>query len=168
MAGGFKQRHQSRYSNTSFSSVQYILLNVTGMFAGTIGIRRLLKLFEKNNFKQLVYSRPLPRYLPRRMRSDPRHWARNRSHGYSHENPADMTLEQQRDVLDKTYRMLTEFCGKPPRGSVAPWWETSQEGAELLLSYGIEYDHSMSHDDAQMYWLRNRGYVDEDRLWEEG
>ena len=42
-------------------------------------------------------------------------------HGYSHENPNDMTLEQQRDVLDKTYRMLTEFAGKPPRGSVAPW-----------------------------------------------
>jgi peptidoglycan/xylan/chitin deacetylase (PgdA/CDA1 family) len=42
-------------------------------------------------------------------------------HGYSHENPVDMTLDQQRDVLDKTYRMLTEFAGKPPRGSVAPW-----------------------------------------------
>lgn len=34
------------------------------------------------------------------------------------------------------------------------WWETSKEGAELLLSYGIEYDHSMSHEDCQMYWLR--------------
>ena len=42
-------------------------------------------------------------------------------HGYSHENPKDMSLEQQRDILDKTYRMLTEFTGKPPRGSVAPW-----------------------------------------------
>ena len=42
-------------------------------------------------------------------------------HGYSHENPVDMTIEQQRDILDKTYRMLTEFVGKPPRGSVAPW-----------------------------------------------
>jgi hypothetical protein len=31
-----------------------------------------------------------------------------------------MTIEQQRDVLDKTYKMLTEFCGKPPKGSVAP------------------------------------------------
>lgn len=49
-----------------------------------------------------------------------------------------MTLEQQRDVLDKTWKMLTEFCGKPPRGSVAPWWETSAEGTELMLSYGIE------------------------------
>jgi peptidoglycan/xylan/chitin deacetylase (PgdA/CDA1 family) len=56
-------------------------------------------------------------------------------HGYSHENPVDMTLEQQRDVLDKTFRMLTDFCGKPPRGSVAPWWETSAEGMELLLDY---------------------------------
>jgi peptidoglycan/xylan/chitin deacetylase (PgdA/CDA1 family) len=93
-------------------------------------------------------------------------------HGYSHENPVDMTIEQQRDVLDKTYRMLSEFAGKPPRGSVAPWyvysssnvmlqtakclrrWETSREGAELLLSYGIEYDHSMSHHDCQPYYLR--------------
>lgn len=38
-------------------------------------------------------------------------------HGYSHENPADMSFEQQKDVLDKTFRMLTEFCGKPPRKS---------------------------------------------------
>jgi hypothetical protein len=33
-------------------------------------------------------------------------------------------------------------------------WEQSQEGAELLLSYGIEYDHSMSHHDCQPYYLR--------------
>lgn len=65
-----------------------------------------------------------------------------------------MTLEQQRDVLEKTHKMLTDFCGKPPRGSVAPWWETSKEGVDLMLSYGIEYDHSMSHDDCHMYWLR--------------
>lgn len=75
-------------------------------------------------------------------------------HGYSHENPTDMSIEQQREVLDKTYRMLTDFAGKPPRGSVAPWWETSKEGAQLLLDYGIEYDHSMSHHDCQPYYLR--------------
>jgi len=50
-----------------------------------------------------------------------------------------MTIEQQHAILDKTYKQLTEFCGKPPRGSVAPWWEASQEGAELMLKYGIEY-----------------------------
>lgn len=33
-------------------------------------------------------------------------------------------------------------------------WETSREGAQLLLDYGIEYDHSMSHHDCQAYYLR--------------
>lgn len=51
--------------------------------------------------------------------------------------------------------MIKEFQnGKPPRGMVAPWWESSQEGAELMLRYGLEYDHSFSHHDCQCYWLR--------------
>lgn len=65
-----------------------------------------------------------------------------------------MTIEQQRDVLTKSMELLTQFCGKPPRGNVAPWWEMSMEGAELLLENGIEYDHSMSHEDCQAYYLR--------------
>ena len=55
-----------------------------------------------------------------------------------------MSLEQQHAILDKTYKDLTEFCGKPPRGNVAPWWEASQEGAELMLKYGVEYGESRS------------------------
>ena len=54
-------------------------------------------------------------------------------HGYSHENPTAMNLEQQTAILDYTYKMLTKFVGKPPRGIVAPWWEQSKEAAELLL-----------------------------------
>lgn len=60
-------------------------------------------------------------------------------HGYSHENPVKMSIEQQHAILDKTYKQLTDFCGKPPRGNVAPWWEASKEGAELMLKYGVEY-----------------------------
>lgn len=64
-----------------------------------------------------------------------------------------MNMEQQRDILDKTYRQLTDFCeDKPPRGTVALWWEVSKEVTELL-SYGIEYDHSISHEDCQPYYL---------------
>lgn len=32
--------------------------------------------------------------------------------------------------------------------------EVSKEGAELLLSYSIDYDHSFSHHDCQAYYLR--------------
>ncbi|KAJ0386393.1 hypothetical protein COL922a_004441 [Colletotrichum nupharicola] len=127
-----------------------------GLWAGTIGTRRLLSLFEKYNIKASWF---IPGHT---LETFPEECAMVRDagheiglHGYSHENPVDMTLEQQRDVLDKTWKMMTEFCGgKPPKGSVAPWWETSEEGTELLLSYGIEYDHSMSHHDCQAYWLR--------------
>jgi peptidoglycan/xylan/chitin deacetylase (PgdA/CDA1 family) len=133
-----------------------LLITEKGLFAGTIGTRRLLKLFEKNNMKATWF---IPGHS---LETFPEECAMVRDagheiglHGYSHENPTAMTIEQQRDVLDKTYKLLTDFCGgKPPKGSVAPWWETSKEGAELLLSYGIEYDHSMSHHDCQMYWLR--------------
>jgi len=110
-------------------------------------------------------------------------------HGYSHENPIAMTLEQQTAIMDKVsppttatstststsnanfspfcaspshsadkspqcYKLITSFQGRPPRGMVAPWWESSQEGAELMLRYGLEYDHSFSHHDCQCYWLR--------------
>ncbi|PKX95792.1 polysaccharide deacetylase family protein [Aspergillus novofumigatus IBT 16806] len=126
-----------------------------GLWAGHVGTPRLLKLFEKYNIKTTWF---IPGHS---LETFPEECAQVRDagheiglHGYSHENPSDMTPEQQKDVLDKTYRMLTDFCGKPPRGIVAPWWETSKEMADLLLAYGIEYDHSMSHHDCQMYWLR--------------
>ncbi|RYO76368.1 hypothetical protein DL766_006669 [Monosporascus sp. MC13-8B] len=126
-----------------------------GLFAGTVGARRLLKLFEKYNMKTTWF---IPGHS---LETFPEEMAAVRDagheiglHGYSHENPKDMSIEQQRDVLDKTYKMLTEFVGKPPRGSVAPWWECSKEGGQLLLDYGIEYDHSMSHHDCQPYYLR--------------
>lgn len=61
------------------------------------------------------------------------------------QNPVSMTFEQQKDILDHTYKLLTEFNnGKPPKGSVAPWWETSSEGTALLLEKGIEYGTPVS------------------------
>ncbi|KAK2606708.1 hypothetical protein N8I77_005439 [Diaporthe amygdali] len=126
-----------------------------GYFAGTVGVRRLLKLFDKYNIKTIWF---IPGHSLETFREE---CAMIRDagheiglHGYSHENPRDMTIEQQEIVLDKTYKMITEFCGKPPRGSVVPWWETSKEGADLMLKYGLEYDHSFSHLDALPHWLR--------------
>ena len=94
-----------------------------GLFAGTVWKQRLLKLFKKYDIKTTWF---IPGHS---LETFPEDMAAVRDagheiglHGYSHENPVDMSLEQQRDVLDKTYRMLTEFAGKPPRGSVAPWY----------------------------------------------
>lgn len=78
-------------------------------------------------------------------------------HGYSHENPDSLTPEQQRDILDYTYKLLTDFNhGVPPKGNVAPWWQTSKEGVNLLLEKGIEYDHSNMSRDSQAHYLRDQ------------
>jgi peptidoglycan/xylan/chitin deacetylase (PgdA/CDA1 family) len=97
------------------------------MFAGEVGIPRLLKCFKKYGIQTTWF---LPGHS---LATFPEECAAVRDsgceiglHGYSHENPREMTLSQQREVLNKTFDMLTEFCGKPPVGSVAPWWETSK------------------------------------------
>lgn len=102
--------------------VTLIANRLTGYWAGTVGTRRVLKLFKKYDIKSTWF---IPGHS---LETFPEDMAAVRDagheiglHGYSHENPTDMSLQQQRDVLDKTYRMLTEFAGKPPRGSVAPW-----------------------------------------------
>ena len=51
-----------------------------------------------------------------------------------------LSVEQERDMLNHSYDLLTKFCGgMAPKGNVAPFWETSREGANLLLEKGIEY-----------------------------
>ncbi|KAK4497995.1 hypothetical protein PRZ48_010651 [Zasmidium cellare] len=127
-----------------------------GLFAGTIGVRRLLKLFQKYSIKTTFF---IPGHsletFPEECRMVAEAGHEIGLHGYSHENPIAMSVEQQTAIMDKCYRLITEFQhGKPPRGIVAPWWESSQDGAELMLKYGLEYDHSFSHHDCQCYWLR--------------
>ena len=48
-----------------------------------------------------------------------------------------MTIEQQDAILEKSYNLVTEFCGKPPRGYVAPWWEASREASGPILCLDV-------------------------------
>ncbi|KAK7696101.1 hypothetical protein QCA50_000744 [Cerrena zonata] len=129
-----------------------------GLYAGEVGVPRLLKLFAKYNIKTTWF---IPGHS---LETFPEQMAAVRDagheiglHGYSHENPTSLTLEQQKDILDHTYNILTSFNnGNPPKGSVAPWWETSKEGTDLLLDKGIEYDHSNMAHDSQAYYLRDQ------------
>jgi peptidoglycan/xylan/chitin deacetylase (PgdA/CDA1 family) len=76
-------------------------------------------------------------------------------HGYSHENPIEMTREQETDVLDKSIELVTKLCnGKRPTGYAAPWWEFSKVSNEILLERGIKYDHSLMHNDHTPYYIR--------------
>ncbi|MGI3166551.1 polysaccharide deacetylase family protein [Pseudooceanicola sp. 200-1SW] len=126
-----------------------------GMFAGEVGVPRLLKLFERYNLTTTWF---MPGHsietFPEQMKAVAEAGHEVGVHGYSHENPIAMTREQEEAVLDHCIELITRLTGKPPRGYVAPWWEFSNVTNELLLERGIFYDHSLMHDDHTPYRVR--------------
>ena len=126
-----------------------------GLFAGEVGVPRLLKLFNKYNIKAswFIPGHSIETFLEQtRMVVDAGHEIG--AHGYSHENPIAMTPRQEEDVLLKTIDLIAQVSGKRPVGYVAPWWEFSTVTNELLLKHGFTYDHSLMHNDFHPYYIR--------------
>ncbi|MER1967575.1 polysaccharide deacetylase [Castellaniella sp. GW247-6E4] len=126
-----------------------------GLFAGEVGVPRLVKLFDRFGIKTTWF---VPGHsietFPDQLKAVVEAGHEIGMHGYSHENPIAMTAKQEEDVMDKSIELITQLCGKRPTGYVAPWWEFSTITNELLLKKGIKYDHSLMHHDFQPYRVR--------------
>jgi peptidoglycan-N-acetylglucosamine deacetylase len=126
-----------------------------GLFAGEVGVPRLLRLFAKYHIKASWF---IPGHsietFPAQTRLVAEAGHEIGAHGYSHENPIAMTPRQEEDVLLKTLALIEQVSGQRPRGYVAPWWEFSTVTNELLLKHGFLYDHSLMHDDFHPYYVR--------------
>ena len=126
-----------------------------GMFAGEVGSPRLLRLFERFGIKTTWF---IPGHsietFPEQMAAVAAAGHEIGIHGYSHENPIEMSPEQEEAVLDKCIELVTQLSGRRPTGYVAPWWEFSPVSNELLLKKGIKYDHSLMHQDFEPYYVR--------------
>ncbi len=126
-----------------------------GLFAGEVGIPRLLKLFKKYHLPATWFApghsiETFPEQM--KMIVDAGHEVG--AHGYSHENPIAMSAKQEEDVLLKSVELIKDLTGKAPTGYVAPWWEFSNITNELLLKHGFKYDHSLMHNDFTPYFVR--------------
>ena len=126
-----------------------------GLFAGEVGVPRLLDLFREFGIRVTWF---VPGHsvetFPEQSAAIVEAGHEVGLHGYSHENPVAMSPEQEEDVLDRCIELLEGLTGERPAGYVAPWWEFSAVTAELLLARGIEYDHSLMHDDFHPYYVR--------------
>ena len=69
-------------------------------------------------------------------------------HGYMHETPASMNVEEEEQVLEKGIGILEGLTGYRPRGYRSPGWELSEASLGLLASRGFTYDSSLMDDDA--------------------
>ncbi|GAA6900563.1 polysaccharide deacetylase [Helicobacter pylori] len=126
-----------------------------GLFAGEVGIPRLLKLFKKYHLPATWFApghsiETFPEQM--KMIVDAGHEVG--AHGYSHENPIAMSTKQEEDVLLKSIELIKDLTGKTPIGYVVPWWEFSNITNELLLKHGFKYDHSLMHNDFTPYFVR--------------
>lgn len=126
-----------------------------GLFAGEVGVPRLLKLFRQQGLKTTWF---VPGHsietFPDQIAQVVADGHEIGGHGYSHENPIAMTPEQEEAVLKRSIDLIEEVSGRRPTGYVAPWWEFSHVTNELLLKYGIKYDHSLMHHDFLPYRVR--------------
>jgi peptidoglycan-N-acetylglucosamine deacetylase len=126
-----------------------------GVFAGEVGVPRLLDLFDK---KRIVASWFVPGHsietFPNQVKAIVDAGHEIGAHGYSHENPVAMSREQERAVLDKSVTLIEQVSGRRPRGYVAPWWEMSESTIDLLLEYGFTYDKSQGYNDFLPFYSR--------------
>jgi peptidoglycan-N-acetylglucosamine deacetylase len=126
-----------------------------GVFAGEVGTRRLLKLFDTYDMRTTWF---IPGHsietFPEETALVVEAGHEVGMHGYSHENPISMTPEQEEAVLVKCIGLIEQASGRRPTGYVAPWWEFSNVTNELLLKHGIKYDHSLMHRDFHPYYVR--------------
>jgi peptidoglycan/xylan/chitin deacetylase (PgdA/CDA1 family) len=126
-----------------------------GLFAGEVGVPRLLNLFKKYNLKTSWF---IPGHsietFPKQIQMVVDDGHEIGIHGYSHENPIAMTAHQEETVLLRCIDLIQKVTGKRPTGYVAPWWEFSTVTNELLLKHGIKYDHSLMHNDFHPYYVR--------------
>lgn len=125
-----------------------------GLFGAMVGIERLLKIWDKYGIKAtwFVPAHSIESFGPQlaKVRDSGHEFG---LHGYTHENVGRLSVEQQRDVLQRSIAALTAFTGRRPVGWTAPSWSTSKETPQLLQEHGIEYDHSFMYHDSQMYYL---------------
>src|SRR6195256_1457732 len=104
-----------------------------GIFAGEVGSRRLLKLFDKYGLKTTWF---IPGHsietFPEETELIVEAGHEIGMHGYSHENPISMTPEHEEAVLIKCIGLIESTSGRRPTGYVAPWGGVSNLKNEVL------------------------------------
>lgn len=73
------------------------------------------------------------------------------NHGYTHERMVEMPVEQQREIIGKTQRILKEITGKEPVGFRTPSGDWHVRTPYILTEMGFSYSSSMRGDDKPYY-----------------
>lgn len=128
-----------------------------GVFSANVGVGRLLKVLAKHGISdKLTWFLPghSIETFPEQTAAIVASGAEIGLHGYSHEGAYAMTVEQEKDVLQKCIELVTELGkGKKPLGYRAPLYQIRETTVKLLQEHDFLYDSSMTAHDAMPYFL---------------
>ena len=113
-----------------------------------VGIPRILDLLEQHQVPSTFFvpGHTADRY-PEAVRSIVAAGHEIAHHGYLHEQPTALTLEQEIDALDRGLAALADVAGVRPVGYRAPMWDLSWRTPALLAERDFLYDSSLMDAD---------------------
>jgi NAD(P)-dependent dehydrogenase (short-subunit alcohol dehydrogenase family)/peptidoglycan/xylan/chitin deacetylase (PgdA/CDA1 family) len=130
-----------------------------GLFSANVGVGRLLRLFKKYDISdKLTWCIPghSLETFPEQARAVVESGAEIALHGYSHEGAYAMTVDQEKDVIDKCIALIAHLKnGKKPVGYRAPLYQIRETTVRILQERGFLYDSSMNAYDSLPYFLPN-------------
>lgn len=113
-----------------------------------VGIPRILDLLERHQIPSTFFvpGHTAHRY-PEAVRAIVAAGHEIAHHGYLHEQPTALTLQEEVDALDRGLDALAEVAGVRPVGYRAPMWDLSWHTPSLLAERGFLYDSSLMDAD---------------------
>ncbi|WP_227375939.1 polysaccharide deacetylase family protein [Haladaptatus halobius] len=126
-----------------------------GLSAGNEGIPRMLELFETEDVTTSWY---VPGHTIETFRDEIEAVADAGHelgiHGYSHENPTDLTREQEDAIMEASIDLIKDITGERPAGHRASWWEFSENTPELVEKHDFLYDSSLMEREFEPGYMR--------------
>jgi peptidoglycan/xylan/chitin deacetylase (PgdA/CDA1 family) len=114
----------------------------SGYFAGQVGVPRLLRLFKRHGISSDV-TWFIPGHsmetFPAQTKMIVDSGAEIACHGYAHEGGAQMTEQQEKEVIAKCVQLATNLTGKKPRGWRAPLYQIREHTVKVLEEHGFLY-----------------------------
>jgi len=122
-----------------------------GEFGAEVAVPRLLKLFDKHKVKATWC---IPGHTvdtwPEVCKEIVAAGHEVGHHGYVHENPTPLSLEEETKVMEMGLEALARI-GVKPRGYRSPYWDFSPNTLAILEKYGFDYDSSLMANDLHPY-----------------
>jgi len=148
-----------------------------GQFA-RVGVERILALLDKYGIRATFFTPGwTAEHYPDIVRELVNRGHEVAAHGYLHENLSEMSAAGERDVHEKSVRILQDVAGVRPIGFRAPYWEWSTRTPGYLRRYKFVYDSSLMNDDKpyrmgggsafRIYELPVEWFLDDWTLFEE-